>query len=96
MWAKNAFTVLVSPNKYKDKMPPADTEGVAPEYWEDRVSKDRKWIVGHDRHYMDGKVALSANGQTKWMDVRNFDQYKDEEDGYVIFTNKMWECMVWF
>lgn len=96
LWAKNAFAIEVSPYKYTGKIAPADTEGDPPEYWETRVSKDGKWRVGHDRHYKDGKVALTANAQTKWMDVRKFKHFEDKEDGYIIVTNHMWECLVWY
>lgn len=87
---------MVSPDKYRDKIPPAYTEGVAPDYWDTRVSKDGKWKVGHSRDYTDGVVTLEANSHESRYDLTRIKHYVNREDGFEIITNEMWDCIYWY
>ncbi|KAF9545493.1 hypothetical protein EC957_010909 [Mortierella hygrophila] len=93
--AQNAFTLKVSPNKYQGEIPPDFTEGVYPSYREIRLSKDQQWRVAFDKNYKTGTVIMSAKKQDRVYYLPNFKHFVDEEDGHIIVTNYVWDCMIW-
>ncbi|KAF9154551.1 hypothetical protein BG015_000627 [Linnemannia schmuckeri] len=93
--AEHMFRLEVSPNKYTDKMYGARSQGAPPEFLETRLSYDGKWGVTHDRNYRTGKVSLVTNGQQRVYNLGG-KFYEDYEEGYVIFSIAMYDCIQWF